>query len=269
MSNKDETNTDAEERGTSEEQEQEEPTFPAETSQDNPTTPTEKRVIRARSTKTEYGLKASEEQEEESLTAKVKGVGQSFKDLLKAADKKETSSVASQPQVSDANLEYNRILVPHDGSKMSDKALNHAIYLSSKLASTELVILSVLQHLGDKDSSALLVTSKAEGAAGGGKANKKEKEGDEEDLEIAVEGNVKQMIEERIRLCKESGVKSQISYKIQTGKPVDEIVKLSEEMDVSLIVMASSRITSSIKALGSTTRKVIDNAKKPVLVIHQ
>jgi nucleotide-binding universal stress UspA family protein len=216
--------------------------------------------------------KKTEKEQSTTYDKATKEAGQSFKDdddPVKPANKKANSSVNSHFQPSDAkNIEYDRILVPHDGSKMSDKALNHAIYLSSKLASTELVILSVLQHLGDKDSSALLVTSKAEGG-GGGKANKKEKEGGEEDLEIAVEGNVKQMIEERIRLCKESGVKSQISYKIQTGKPVDEIVKLSEEMDVSLIVMASSRITSSIKALGSTTRRVIDNAKKPVLVIHQ
>jgi nucleotide-binding universal stress UspA family protein len=212
--------------------------------------------------------KKAEKEQPSTSDRTTKEAGQSFKDdLVKPANKKATSSTNSQFQPSDANsIEYNRILVPHDGSQMSDKALNHAIYLSKNLASAELVILSVLQRLGDKDSSALLVTSKGEG---GGKANKKEEQGGEEGLEITVEGNVKNMIEDRIRLCKEYGVKSQISYKIQTGKPVDEIVKLSEEMDVSLIVMASSRITSSIKVLGSTTRRVIDNAKRPVLVIHQ
>ena len=225
-------------------------------------------VIQYSSSYSKEEEKSIEEKEQSSTSDRTtKEEGQSFKDdTVKPTNKKAASSTSSQFQPSDANsIEYNRILVPHDGSRMSDKALNHAIYLSKKLASTELVILSVLQRLGDKDSSALLVTSKGEGA--GGKENKKE--GEEEDLEITVEGNVKQMIEERIRLCKEYGVKSQISYKIQTGKPVDEIVKLSEEMDVSLIVMASSRIASSIKALGSTTRRVIDNAKKPVLVIHQ
>jgi nucleotide-binding universal stress UspA family protein len=77
------------------------------------------------------------------------------------------------------------------------------------------------------------------------------------------------MIQDKLNLCKDAGVKSQVSYKIQTGKPVDEIVKISEEINVDLIVMASSRISSSIKVLGSTTRKVIDHAKRPVLVIHQ
>jgi nucleotide-binding universal stress UspA family protein len=266
MSNKDETNTDTEEGSMTEEQEQEEPLLPAETSQDNPTTPTEKRVIRARSTKTEYGLKASEEQEEEeSLTAKVKGVGQSFKDLLKAADKKETSSVASQPQVSDANLEYNRILVPHDGSQRSDKALNHAIYLS-KISGAEIVIIYVVEHIHNVDSSAVLVTSKEEGEREDEQLEKSKKE----NFEITVEGEVKEMIEARMRLCKQAGVKSQVSYKIQTGKPVDEIVKLSEDMNVDLIVMASGGKIPSLarRLLGSTTKRVIDNVEKPVLIVH-
>src|SRR5919197_4821413 len=266
MSNKDETNTDTEEGSITEEQEEEEPLLPAETSQDNPTTPTEKRVIRARSTKTEYGLKASEEQEEESLTAKVKGVRQFFKDLFKAADKKETSSVASQPEVSDANsIEYNRILVPHDGSQMSDKALNHAIYLS-KISGAEIVIIYVVEHIHNVDSSAVLATSKEEGERDDEQVEKSKKE----NFEITVEGEVKEMIEARMRLCKQAGVKSQVSYKIQTGKPVDEIVKLSEDMNVDLIVMASGKIPSlARRLLGSITKKVIDSVEKPVLIIHE
>jgi nucleotide-binding universal stress UspA family protein len=89
------------------------------------------------------------------------------------------------------------------------------------------------------------------------------------DVEITMEGGVKRMIEEKMKLCKEAGVKSQVSYKIQTGKPVDEIVKLSEEMNIDLVVMASSKITSSIRVLGSITRKVIHRVKIPVLVIHE
>ena len=39
---------------------------------------------------------------------------------------------------------YVRIMVPHDGSAMSDKALAHAIYLS-KTSGAELVIIHVLE----------------------------------------------------------------------------------------------------------------------------
>jgi nucleotide-binding universal stress UspA family protein len=265
MSKKDEKHTDAEERGTSEEEEQEEPTtLPAETSQDNPTAPAQKRDIIAKSTKTEYGLKASEQEEEKSLTAKAKGAGQFFKDLFESAGKKETFSVASQPQVSDANLEYNRILIPHDGSEMSDKALNHAIYLS-KISGAEIVIIYVVEHIHNVNSSAVLATSKEGGREGEEEVEKSKKE----DFEITIEGEVKEMIEDRMRFCKQAGVKSQISYKIQTGKPVNEIVKLSEDMNVDLIVMARSRIPSlARRLLGSTTRKVIDKVEKPVLIVH-
>ena len=34
------------------------------------------------------------------------------------------------------------------------------------------------------------------------------------------------MVEEKIRLCKQAGLKGQVSYKIQTGKPVEEIIKV-------------------------------------------
>ena len=64
-------------------------------------------------------------------------------------------------------------------------------------------------------------------------------------------GGIKHMIEEKIRLCKQAGVKSQISYKIQTGKaPVDEIINVAQVMNVDLIIMVSSKITSSIKVHG-------------------
>ena len=169
------------------------------------------------------------------------------------------SSSSLPRQSSDAIPKYKMILVPHDGSEISDKALNHAIYLS-KVSDAEIIILNVLDRIGSKDSSAVLATMKR----GEGEHNKANK-----DLEITMEGGVKQMIEEKMKLCKEAGVKSKVSYKIQTGKPLDEIVKLSEEMNIDLVVMASSRIISSIRVLGSTTRKVISTIKKPVLVIHE
>ena len=78
------------------------------------------------------------------------------------------------------------------------------------------------------------------------------------------------MVKERVKLCKETGAKNQISYKMQTGKNVvDEILGLSEEMDIDLIVMSSSKVTATIRGLTSTTRKVIDSVKRPVLVIYE
>jgi nucleotide-binding universal stress UspA family protein len=175
--------------------------------------------------------------------------------------KSEATKPASLQRLSpEAIPKYSRILVPHDGSEISDKALAHAIY-QSKISGAEIVILNVVEHIESKESSTVTATVKGEG-----KGSDKTGRGD---LEITMEGEVKQLIEEKIRLCKEAGVTSQVSYKIQTGKPVDEIAKLAKEMNIDLIVMASSRITSSVMVHGSVTRKVMDYTKKPVLVIRE
>ena len=81
-------------------------------------------------------------------------------------------------------IQYNGILLSHDGTEKSDKALGHATCQSCRA-----------------DPSALIATSNAK-------------------LEVTIYGGVKTMVEEKIRLCKQAGVKSQISYKIQTGKPL-------------------------------------------------
>ena len=79
------------------------------------------------------------------------------------------------------------------------------------------------------------------------------------------------MIEQRMELCRKAGVRSHVSYEVKKtgGKPADEIVKLSGETNIDLIVMASSRITPPVRLIGSTIRKVIDSVKGPVLFIHE
>jgi hypothetical protein len=70
---------------------------------------------------------------------------------------------------------------------LSDKALGHACYLS-KLSGAEIIILNVIEHVKNTDSSALTATSKEEGPD---KSNEK--------LGITLEGGLKQMVDEKIR----------------------------------------------------------------------
>ena len=44
----------------------------------------------------------------------------------------------------DPQIKYQKILVPHDGSEMSDKALSHAAYLS-QISGAEIVVLNVIE----------------------------------------------------------------------------------------------------------------------------
>ena len=160
---------------------------------------------------------------------------------------------------------FKRILVPYDASQMSDKALRYAIYLS-KISNSDIFILNVIENYEDlKD--VLPTTIKAEQEGKLERSNKNDLQG--VDLKVSVEGALRTVIEEKIHLCQEAGLDNQITYEIHTGKASDEIIQLAELKGFDLIVMASHRITSTLKSIGSTARKVMDNVKKPVLLIHE
>lgn len=167
---------------------------------------------------------------------------------------------------------YKKILVPDDFSELSDRALSHAIYISNSTGAN-LVILNIITDTEIKSTTISATTKEGigEGKEGiievGIVENKMDKH---DDIHVSLEGQAEQMVKERVRFCKEAGAKNQISYKMQTGKNVvDEILGLSEEMDIDLIVMSSSKVTATIRGFTSTTRKVIDSAKRPVLVIYE
>jgi CBS domain-containing protein/nucleotide-binding universal stress UspA family protein len=160
---------------------------------------------------------------------------------------------------------FKRILVPYDASQMSDKALRYAIYLS-KISNSDIFILNVIENYEDlKD--VLPTTIKAEQEGKLERSNKNDLQG--VDLKVSVEGALRKVIEEKIHLCQEAGLDNQITYEIHTGKASNEIIQLAELKGFDLIVMASHRITSTLKSIGSTARKVMDNVKKPVLLIHE
>jgi nucleotide-binding universal stress UspA family protein len=66
-----------------------------------------------------------------------------------------TTTSTTRVILADSKIKYGRILVPHDGSEMSDKSLNHAVYLS-KISGAEIVVLGVIEHADDIPPSALL-----------------------------------------------------------------------------------------------------------------
>jgi nucleotide-binding universal stress UspA family protein len=152
---------------------------------------------------------------------------------------------------------YKKILVPHDGSEMSDISLRHAIYIS-KISNAEIIIINVIEEDIISPSTLLSFLKKEEE---GGLIQSKE------DLRNTMEGAIKKMLENRVKDFDKLEI--HLSYKILAGKPPDEIIKFSEESNIDLIVMASSRISSTIRVIGSTVRKVIDSTRKPVLVIHE
>ena len=113
----------------------------------------------------------------------------------------------------------------------------------SKISGTEIVILHVLEHTD------IL-----------GKGS--------EELALTMEEGMRQMLEERISLLQKAGVR-EVSYIIRAGRPADEIVGLVGERHYDLIVMASSRISSTIRIiLVSNAKKILDSIAKPILLIR-
>lgn len=146
--------------------------------------------------------------------------------------------------------------MPHDGSEMSDHALKHALYLA-KLSGAQLVILHVIESEAIPPS-ALLTFIRPEVGLKGAK----------EDLKSTFEEAARQMLEHMVRESKDDGI-ADIEYITRAGKPVDEIVNESESRNYDLVVMASGRITSKVRVLGSNVRRVLDSISRPVLVIHE
>lgn len=193
----------------------------------------------------------------------------SFNESLSVSDSeldRSPSSYSSSSSILPSAYKKILVPVPHDNTKMSDKALGHAIYLANATGS-EIIILFVVEKIEDiSDTTFVGSDSGSEGVVN------EERNRDDEDVQmitVTAQGEVKKMIEEKLNLCKAAGIKGQISYRLTTGKSVeDEIANLASTGDVDLIVMTSDTISSSIRSFGSTARKVIDNVDVPVMIIH-
>jgi nucleotide-binding universal stress UspA family protein len=168
----------------------------------------------------------------------------------------ETSTLFSPSSTTIVSSPYRKILVPHDGSEMSDRALNHALYIA-KMASAEIVIFHVIE--ADRiPPSTLLAFIKPDAGLDNAR----------EEVRNIFEEAVGRMLEDRVQEAKALGINA-ISYKISSGSPADAIIIESEANQYDLIVMSSSRIVSTIRTLGSTARRVLDSTRTPVLLIHE
>jgi nucleotide-binding universal stress UspA family protein len=230
-------------------------------------------------------------------TAVVKKVLDTDKDLeteyVKAKRAENEKVQRSAREITSANIpEYKMILVPHDGSEASDQALAHAIYLS-KVSKAEIFILNAVEDLHEIAPTTISASPKPtekgtlltdEYEATKNEANfastdntisevsgtaKTQTTVSDKELDVTIKGHVIDMIEERIALCKEAGVESHVSYKIQTGNVVDSIVSVSKDIKADIIIMVSEKLGSPIIGIMSHTRKLIDAVEIPVLVLSR
>jgi nucleotide-binding universal stress UspA family protein len=148
----------------------------------------------------------------------------------------------------------SKILVPHDGTEMSDKALEKAVELA-KAFNAQLVLLSVIEQIPIPPSIMLgsdpVLIKKAR------RTVMRELEQGWNKL-VEIKGH--ELEKDKVSMTSDCLV----------GRAADQILRYTKSNKPDMIVMASARLKglSKIKALGSVTRKVSEMADCPVLIVH-
>jgi nucleotide-binding universal stress UspA family protein len=165
---------------------------------------------------------------------------------------------------------YNKILVPIDGSKPADKALDHAINLIksvSNINKTQLIILFVIPDLpiplGFEKPMRSLKT--------GGVVSFSDYVNE---MHEAMKANALRILSERKEKY-ESDVSSNVYIKTQVvvGNGIsiaDTIIDFANKEKVDLIVLGNVGLSgmSKVKALGSVSRAIVERSVRPVLIVH-
>lgn len=136
-----------------------------------------------------------------------------------------------------------KILVAHDGSKSSDKALKKAVELAVN-SNASLAVLSVVPELYLTELS----------------------EEDRNKIAKTLEEETRQAME---KIRKSLSSKSiEVKTVIRQGDPAEKILETAQKMKVELIVTGSHGRHGAKKfLLGSVSSKVIEYSRCPVLVV--
>jgi nucleotide-binding universal stress UspA family protein len=150
---------------------------------------------------------------------------------------------------------YKTILVPHIGTPEGDIALKHAIDIA-KSSLSKIIILHVIEQsphdplLGLHSSQVTRIRQQI--------------------VEMTRErkDTIEKEMTSQVKLCKSHGIDA--SLKVTIGLPAEEILKAVKNQKIDLIIMAKRRKLTGLKsllALGSVSRKIVENTSCPVLMI--
>ena len=156
---------------------------------------------------------------------------------------------------------FRRILVPHDGSKPSDKAIDSAIELAKMSKDSHIILLHVIPEMQIPMVFERPIRSSKTGET---------TTTTEYWLELyeEIKSSALKMLEKWKLKCETAGISAETRSAV--GDPSDVIMKHAEKDNVDIVVMGTTglRGISKIRALGSVARRVSEEAKRPVLLIH-
>ena len=147
----------------------------------------------------------------------------------------------------------SKILVPHDGTEMSDKAFKKAVEIA-KMFKAELVLLHVVEEIPLPTS--LIFEEKDV-------INRERRT-----ARAVLEKGWDKLVEVKTHEIENDNVA--LRGECRNGSAAEQILRLAKNNKIDIIVMGSHRLKgiSKIKALGSVTRKVSEMADCPVLIVH-
>ena len=144
---------------------------------------------------------------------------------------------------------FKNILCPVDMHPRSKMALRKAINIAHQFNS-KIILLSIHEEFISKKQ---MIMSRVSISSLGDEFKK---------IATEAKNDMKNLVKE----LEADDVKCE--YVLRDGNPADIIVKLSNEMNIDLIVMGTNgRDSLSDYIVGSTTQKVVEKSKCPVLVM--
>ena len=148
----------------------------------------------------------------------------------------------------------SRILVPYDGSKYSNHAVNRAIEISRKESQIYFISVVNVDYIQPPGSLLGLVSPSSVSAI--------------KRLTDSAKKESIQMLASQVSKCRIKGIKA--DSKVVSGNIAEEILKYAKQKKITLIVIGSQGLhgIKKIKALGSTSRKVSEFASCPVLIVR-
>lgn len=153
---------------------------------------------------------------------------------------------------------FKNILVPYDGSKHAEIALNKAIYLAKLLKGSEVVILSVLEEV---NTPTLVFDRKVRNYKTGEATTLSNYM---RDLQKDMRNKMTKRLDE-LRQRYDSLV--QIRTLVSVGRPEDKIIECANNLNADIIVMGSRGLKGISKLLmGSVSRKVSERVNCTVMI---
>lgn len=147
------------------------------------------------------------------------------------------------------------ILVPHDGTEMSDRALDKAIEFARVLKS-EIIIVHIVDSRFVPPSATLGLISE-----------KTTLENAKTQLIRILKTWAEIMLKDRIQKTKEDGVSAR--FLLSIGSPAEEIVSIANAEKAEMIIIGSRQLKGDkMITLGSIARRVSETASCPVMIIR-